>query len=65
MADNKIMNAELSDDELNEAAGGFVITQKQIGFIQCAGANCKNKFKPRNGETLCETCRKKARGGSI
>ncbi len=60
MADKKKKAEELSDEELNEAAGGFVITPKQLGFVECATKGCTNKFKPINGETLCEECRKKA-----
>lgn len=59
MADEKKQLKALTDEELNEAAGGFVITPKQLGFIECANPDCKAKFKPKNGETLCETCRKK------
>ena len=59
MADEKRKIEELTDEELNEAAGGFVITPKQLGFVECAAEGCTNKFKPKNGETLCEACRKK------
>ena len=34
MADKKKKAEELSDEELNEAAGGFVITPKQLGFVE-------------------------------
>lgn len=60
MADEKKKIEELTDEELNEAAGGFIITPKQLGFVECAAKGCTNKFKAKNGETLCETCRKKA-----
>ena len=60
MADEKKKAEELSEEELNNAAGGFVITPKQLGFIECANPDCKAKFKPKNGETLCEACRQKA-----
>ena len=59
MADEKKQLKALTDEELNGAAGGFVITPKQLGFVECAAEGCTNKFKPINGETLCETCRKK------
>ena len=59
MTDEKKKTEELSEEELNNAAGGFVITPKQLGFVKCAAEGCTNKFKPINGETLCETCRKK------
>ncbi len=62
MADEKKKGKELTDEELNNAAGGFVITPKQLGFVKCAAEGCTNRFKPKNGETLCETCRKKAGG---
>lgn len=60
MADEKKKIEELTDDELNEAAGGFIITPSQLGFVQCKANGCTNRFKPKNGETLCEACRKKA-----
>lgn len=60
MADEKKKTEELSEEELNNAAGGFVITPKQLGFVECAAEGCTNKFKPINGEKLCEECRKKA-----
>ena len=59
MADEKRKIEELTDEELNEAAGGFVITPKQLGFVKCAAEGCTNKFKPKNGETRCEAGRKK------
>ena len=59
MADEKKKTEELSEEELNNAAGGFVITPKQLGFVECAAEGCTKRFKPINGETLCETCRKK------
>ena len=59
MPDEKKKIEDLSDEELNEAAGGFVITPKQLGFVECATEGCTKRFKPINGETLCETCRKK------
>ena len=60
MADEKRNNRELSDEELNDVAGGFVLSAKQAGFIECANEGCKKKFRPLNGETLCEDCRKGA-----
>ena len=61
MADEKkLTNEELTDEQANEAAGGFIITYKQLGFVKCATEGCTNEFKPKNGETLCEACRKKA-----
>ena len=60
MSDEKKMGEELTDEEINEAAGGFVLTPGQMGFVQCANEGCTNKFRPKNGETLCESCRKKA-----
>ncbi len=60
MADEKKKDEELSEEELNEAAGGFVITPTRPVFVKCAANGCNNKFKPINGETLCEECRKKA-----
>ena len=56
MADEK-EKIELTDDELDNAAGGFVVTPKQLGYIECANPECKKRFKPKNGETLCEDCR--------
>lgn len=60
MADEKKKTEELTDEEINEAAGGFVIPAEKLGFVKCATEGCTNKFRPKNGETLCETCRKKA-----
>ena len=62
MADKKKKIEELTDEELNEAAGGFVITPKQLGFVECAAEGCTNKFKPINGERFCEKCRQKTPG---
>lgn len=62
MTDDKKKIEELSDEELNEAAGGFIITPKQLGFVECATEGCTNRFKPKNGETLCKKCREKIKG---
>ena len=62
MADEKKINGELSDEELNEAAGGFTLPSSQLGFVECATEGCKNKFRPLNGEKYCQTCR--TSGGS-
>jgi hypothetical protein len=59
MADEKKKNEELTDEELNNAAGGFVLTPTQMGVRVCAAKGCNNRFLSRNGETLCESCRKK------
>lgn len=61
MADEKKNIEEITDKELNEVTGGFIITPGQLGFIECANPDCKIKFKPVNGETLCENCRKKTK----
>ena len=60
MADEKKKTEELTDEQANEAAGGFVIPAEKLGFVKCATEGCTNKFRPKNGETLCEECRKKA-----
>ena len=58
MADrNKIADKALSDEELNEAAGGFVIPSKKIAYVKCASEGCDNTFIPVNGEIYCSTCR--------
>ena len=59
MTNEKEKIEELPEEELNEAVGGFVITPKQLGFVECAADGCTKRFKPINGETLCEECRKK------
>jgi len=63
MADEKNKIKELNEEELNKAAGGFIITPRQLGFIECANPECKKPFKPTNGETLCEKCRKNLNSG--
>ena len=63
MAEEKKNNAieELTDDQANEAAGGFRLDLRDLAFVVCATPGCMNKFRPVTGETLCENCRKKAR----
>ena len=58
MADEKKKIKELTDEEVNGAAGGFVVTPNQLGFVVCAAKGCTNRFRPKNGETLCDKCRK-------
>ena len=53
----EIKNEELTDEEANEAVGGFAITPEQLGRVKCAAKGCDNWFKPKKGETLCEKCR--------
>ncbi len=65
MADENKNIEELTDEEVNDLAGGFIVTPKQLGFVTCATEGCKNRFKPKNGETLCESCRQKAGGGNF
>ncbi len=59
MADENKNIEELTDEEVNDLAGGFIVTPKQLGFVTCAAKGCTNRFRPKNGETLCEECRKK------
>ena len=59
MADEDKNIEELTDEEVNDLAGGFIVTPKQLGFVTCAAKGCTNRFRPKNGETLCEECRKK------
>ena len=55
MADEKKINGELSDEELNEAAGGVTIPVAS-GAKACATPGCPNTIPANSTEQYCDSC---------